>query len=54
MVSNTVNGKLKDGQLEECDITYRDIQKIIAIFMTTLIVISHDRIEYPEMKEGET
>lgn len=53
MVSKVINGKLSDGQLEECDITYKDIQKIINTFVTTLVAISHDRIEYPESKEGE-
>lgn len=52
MVSKVVKGKLNDGQLEDCDITYRDLEKIIETFVTTLIAISHDRIEYPEMKEG--
>lgn len=53
MVSKVVNGKLSDGQLEECDITYKDIQKIINTFVATLVAISHDRIEYPEAKKGE-
>lgn len=53
MIEKIVNGKVKDGQLEECDITYRDIKIIIETFKSTLIAVSHDRIKYPIMEEGQ-
>lgn len=52
MLIKVIMGKVNDGQLEECDITYKDILKIIETFVATLIAISY-RIEYPEMKEGQ-
>lgn len=56
MVRNVIKGKLEDGQLEECDLTLKDLNTIANIFCTVLLGIFHDRIEYPkldlkEMKE---
>lgn len=50
MISKVVKGKVNDGQLDDCDITNKDIQKIINTFVKVLIGIYHDRIEYPDME----
>lgn len=52
MVTKVVKGKLNDGQLDECNITNKDITNIIDIFTSILIGIYHDRIEYPNMENG--
>lgn len=53
MVRKIVQGKLKDGQLDQCDITLKEIEIIIQTFIRVLAGIYHDRIEYPEVeKEG--
>ncbi len=50
MVNKVVKGKLNDGQLDECDITNKDISIIIDIFINILLSIYHDRIEYPSIE----
>lgn len=48
MVNNIINDKLASGQLNNCDLTLKDIEKIRACFLTTLNGIYHHRIEYPK------
>jgi cyclic-di-AMP phosphodiesterase PgpH len=45
-VQDLINRILADGQLDECDITLRDIHRIAASFTTILTGIHHHRIEY--------
>jgi len=45
-VQDLINRILADGQLDECDITLRDIHRIAASFTTILNGIHHHRIEY--------
>ncbi len=47
-VQGLINRVLEDGQLDECDITLKDIHKIAASFNTILNGIHHNRIEYFE------
>jgi len=51
MVRKVVQGKLNDNQLDECDITLKEIEKVIQAFINVLTGIYHDRIEYPNMEE---
>ncbi len=46
MVQNLFNRVLSDGQLEECDLTLKDLNKIAGCFNTILNGIHHHRIEY--------
>ena len=50
MVNNIMNDKLSCGQLSNCDLTLKDIEKIRTCFLTTLNSIYHHRIEYPKEK----
>ena len=43
-----IKEKLDDGQLEECDLTFKDLNKIASAFVRVLGGIFHSRIEYPE------
>lgn len=43
-----IKDKLHDGQLEECDLTFKDLNKIASAFVRVLGGIFHSRIEYPE------
>jgi cyclic-di-AMP phosphodiesterase PgpH len=53
-VERIVNGKLEDGQLDECDLTFSDIVKIKKVFARILIGTHHPRIIYPpQMTEVE-
>ena len=49
MIRKLVRGKMEDGQLDECTLTFRDIDKICSAFETALQGVFHERIEYPEM-----
>lgn len=50
MVNNIVKNILTEGQLDECDLTLKDITKIKKTFVKSLIGIYHKRVEYPEDK----
>lgn len=47
MINNIINERLKDGQLNNCELTLRDIEKIRNAFLSSLLGIYHQRIEYP-------
>lgn len=47
-----VRGKLEDGQLSDCPLTLRDIDKVCAAVTTVLAGVFHERIEYPEVKRN--
>jgi putative nucleotidyltransferase with HDIG domain len=46
-VARMVEDKRADGQLDECDLTMRDLRVIQEIFVRTLCGTLHARIEYP-------
>jgi len=48
LIQKIIQGKLQDGQLEESNLTLREIQRINKVFTGTLLGIYHERIEYPE------
>lgn len=54
LVEKIVNDKLEDHQLDECDLTLKDIDRIVVSFCNVLIGIFHERIEYPELNVKET
>lgn len=54
LVEKIVNDKLDDHQLDECDLTLKDIDRIVVSFCNVLIGIFHERIEYPELNVKET
>jgi len=43
-----IKEKLHDGQLDECDLTLKDLNTIANAFVRVLAGIFHSRIEYPE------
>jgi len=43
-----IKERLHDGQLDECDLTFKDLDTIAATFIQVLGGIFHSRIEYPE------
>lgn len=47
-VEKLVNMHFVDGQLDECDLTLRDLHLIVDAFVKMLIGIYHQRVEYPE------
>jgi hypothetical protein len=45
--------RLSEGQLDECDITMRELQAVAASFKATLRAIYHPRVQYPEPTSDE-
>jgi cyclic-di-AMP phosphodiesterase PgpH len=48
MVDKIVGERLADGQLDDCDLTLRDVQRIKEAFAELLLGVYHERIPYPE------
>ncbi|MBU6424443.1 MAG: hypothetical protein KGQ88_10440, partial [Chloroflexi bacterium] len=48
MVDRIVEERVNDGQLDECDLTLRDIHRIRDAFCELLLGVYHERIPYPE------
>jgi putative nucleotidyltransferase with HDIG domain len=48
IIRKIIKERLNDGQLDECDLTLKDLDKIADALMITLNGIYHARIEYPD------
>lgn len=48
LVGDLVEKRFLEGELEDCDLTMRDLKGIVEGFVSVLIGIYHERIEYPE------
>ncbi|MTV50148.1 HDIG domain-containing protein [Heliobacillus mobilis] len=48
LVRKLIKEKLNDGQLEESDLTFKDLDRVAQAFCRVLNGIYHTRIEYPE------
>ncbi|MEH7343755.1 HD family phosphohydrolase [Bacillus sp. JJ1532] len=48
-VRNIIADRLQDGQLNECDLTLKELETVANSICETLNGIFHSRIEYPEM-----
>lgn len=53
LVQNMINRAFTDGQLDECDLTLKDLNKIAESFTRILTGIYHHRPEYPGGKKTE-
>ncbi len=60
MVQKMINKVFSDGQLDECELTLKDLHEIAKSFNNTLSGIFHHRVDYPEpvvksvsVKKGE-
>lgn len=51
LVRRIIKDKLNDGQLEECDLTFKDLNVIACAFVRVLSGIFHNRLEYPDMSK---
>jgi putative nucleotidyltransferase with HDIG domain len=48
LVSDIVDARLADGQLDDCDLTLRDLVKVKGAFVFTLSNMLHGRVAYPK------
>jgi putative nucleotidyltransferase with HDIG domain len=53
VVRKIINNKFIDGQLDECDLTLKDLEKISSVFIRILSGIYHSRVNYPEEQRSE-
>jgi hypothetical protein len=54
LVQRVTNNIFLDGQMEECELTLKDLQKIQESFDRILTAIFHQRIEYPASTNTES
>lgn len=54
LVERLIMQRLSEGQLDDCDLTLRDIQRIKGVFCSLLIGVYHPRIEYPASATGSS
>jgi hypothetical protein len=52
-VQNIIEQIFLDGQLDECELTLKDLHAIQKSFITILIGVFHQRIEYPERTDDD-
>ena len=52
LVRKIINNKFIDGQLDECDLTLKEIELIAQSFTRVLSAMYHSRVKYPEKKNG--
>lgn len=57
-ISTTVETLVKniyaEGQLDEADLTFKDLNKLIESFTRTLRALNHQRVAYPAVKMPDT
>ncbi|MFZ4403549.1 MAG: HD family phosphohydrolase, partial [Pseudobdellovibrionaceae bacterium] len=53
IVRNIIQKKFSDGQLDECNLTLKDLSKVEAAFSRILLGIYHQRIDYPKSAGGK-
>ena len=53
MVGRIIDERQDDGQVDECDLTLRDLERIREAFVAQLLGMYHQRIAYPQNKVVE-
>lgn len=53
MVHKTVQRFFLDGQLDECDLSLKDLSAIGRAFVQVLLGVYHHRIDYPHLKKSD-
>lgn len=54
VVRKIINNKFIDGQLDECNLTLKEIDLIAVTFTRVLSAMYHGRVKYPEKKNGNS
>lgn len=52
IVKNIIQNKFLDGQLDECNLTLKDLSVIEGVFKRILLTLYHQRIDYPASHGG--
>src|SRR5690606_30175828 len=54
LIRKVIKDKLDDGQLDNSDLTLKDLNEIANAFMTVLSGFFHERTEYPDLEKKTT
>jgi hypothetical protein len=52
-IDEIIKSRFMEGELDDCDLTLKDLIKIKHSFLKTLVGIHHHRIKYPEQEDDE-
>jgi putative nucleotidyltransferase with HDIG domain len=52
-IDDVIKARFMEGELDECELTLKDLTKIKGAFIKILVGIHHHRIKYPEQKKLE-
>lgn len=52
-IKEVIRNRFMEGELDECDLTLRDLTKIKESFLKTLLGIHHHRLKYPDKNQLE-
>ena len=52
-ITQLVNAKMEHKQLDNCDLTFKDVTKIKQAFVQILVGYYHSRIEYPDQQDPD-
>ena len=48
LIDKLVGDRVRDGQLDDCNLTFRDLKTIRETLLTSLLAINHGRVAYPD------
>ncbi|MEO6740414.1 MAG: HDIG domain-containing metalloprotein [Chthoniobacteraceae bacterium] len=54
LITDIIRKRVADGQLDECDLRFKDLEEIAGAFRHTLSSMMHSRVAYPDDKETKT
>ncbi len=54
LITDIIRKRAADGQLDDCDLRFKDLEVIAEAFRHTLSSMMHSRVAYPEDKETKT
>ena len=52
MIRKITNAVVLDGELDACDLTFADLEKIQQAFLRSLVSMYHHRVDYPGFDFG--
>ncbi|MEO0509496.1 MAG: HDIG domain-containing metalloprotein [Verrucomicrobiota bacterium] len=52
LIDKMFQSRIEDGQLDECPLTFQELDKIRKSFIYTLLNMLHARVEYPKEEQG--
>ncbi len=54
LITDIIRKRVADGQLDDCDLRFKDLELIAEAFRHTLSSMMHSRVAYPDDKEPKT